>query len=239
MPPGNEARCLKCKAVLRTPTGTTTTLASHLKRHPDIYQSYQDELQVAKRSAQVKDVNKVRPCVQPLVAESFRPRMHASAPKAKAMTKLVAQFITRGMHLYRIVEEPGFLNMMNFTRPDYTLTTFSRVIVPELYRAKKAEVKSNLAKVIEREVEAISLTTDSWTSRANDSYVCVTCHVMDKEFVQHVACAEMAECHTAENLQRFTESVLEESEIPAQGQVPIYVVTDNSRSFVLALARST
>lgn len=171
--------------------------------------------------------------------------MDANAPKAKAMTKLVAQFITRGMHPYRIVEEPGFLNMMNSAMPDYTVpsrTTFSRVIVPELYRARKAEVKSNLAKVLERGVEAISLTTDSWTSRANDSYVCVTCHVMDKEFVQHVhalACAEMAECHTAENLQRFIESVLVEWEIPAEGQVPIYVVTDNGRNFVSAVARST
>lgn len=103
-------------------------------------------------------------------------------------------------------------------------------------------MKRNLAKVLKRRVEAISLTTDSWTSRANDSYVCVTCHVMDEEFVQHVhalACAKMPECHTAENLQRFIESVLEEWEILAEGQVPIYVVTDNGRNFVSAVARST
>lgn len=103
--------------------------------------------------------------------------------------------------------------------------------VPELFE----EVKSNLAKVFEGRVEATSLTTDSWTLRASDSYMCATCHFMDKESVLHMhalACVKMAESHTAENLYPFIESILEEWEIPAQGQVPIDVVTDNSRNFV-------
>ncbi|KAH9373450.1 hypothetical protein HPB48_009495 [Haemaphysalis longicornis] len=155
------------------------------------------------------------------------------------MIKLIAQFITQGMNPYRIVEEPAYPNATNVAVLGYTVpscTPFSRATVPELHKARKEEVKSNLANVFEGAVEAILLTTDSWTSRANDSYVWVTRHVMDKKFVHG---AKMAESHTAENFRVFIENTLGEWDIPTRCQVPVNVVTYNGSKVESAVARST
>ncbi|KAG0416688.1 hypothetical protein HPB47_006225 [Ixodes persulcatus] len=74
---------------------------------------------------------------------------------------------------------------------------------------------------------------------AMPDYVCVTVHVMDQDFMQHVyvlACREMPEDHTAENILRFLQAVIEEWDLP--DSIPIFVVTDNARNFVSAVARS-
>ncbi|KAG0426906.1 hypothetical protein HPB47_025999 [Ixodes persulcatus] len=194
IPPGTSARCIKCKAILKTPTGTTT-LVSHLKRHPDAYQAYMEERQARKNTAKLQ-----------------------SPTASSNMTKMIANFIACGMHPYSVVEEGGFVDM-----------------------SKKKEVKRKLQEIFSRGAECYSLTTDGWTSRANDSYVCLTVHVMDKDIGQHVhalACTEMGNSHTADNLVRFIESVIEEWELPASGNLPIYVITDNGRNFTSAVARS-
>ncbi|KAG0428272.1 hypothetical protein HPB47_024722 [Ixodes persulcatus] len=148
------------------------------------------------------------------------------------------------MHPYSIVEESAFVEMMKLAMPDYTVpsrTTFSRAVIPDLYESKKKELKKSLQDIFSSGAECYSITTDGWTSRANDSYVSVTCHVMNKEFGQHVralACTDMTDSHTAENLEQFIKSAIEDWELPAPGTMPIYVVTDNARNFTSAFARS-
>ncbi|KAH7945015.1 hypothetical protein HPB49_004755 [Dermacentor silvarum] len=59
------------------------------------------------------------------------------------MTKIIARFVARGMHLYNVVEEPSFLDMMKFAMPDYAVlsrTTFSRAIIPDLYASSKEKI---------------------------------------------------------------------------------------------------
>ncbi|KAG0412535.1 hypothetical protein HPB47_010333 [Ixodes persulcatus] len=180
--PGTSARCIKCEAILKTPTGTTTTLVSHLKRHPDAYQAYMEERQARTNTAKLKSVSTPS---QPSVADSFKQKMKPTGPRAKHMTKMIANFIARGMHPYSVVEEGGFVDMVAFAMPDYSVpsrTTFSRAVIPNLYESKKTEVKRKLREIFSRGAECYSLTTDGWTSRANDSYVCLTVHVMDKDF---------------------------------------------------------
>ncbi|KAG0409952.1 hypothetical protein HPB47_012958 [Ixodes persulcatus] len=183
---GEHARCIKCKAILKTPTGTTTTLVCHLKRHPDAYQAYMEERQARTNTAKLKSVSMPS---QPSVADSFKQKMKPTGPRAKHITKMIANFIARGMHPYSVVEEGGFVDMVAFAMPDYSVpsrTTFSRAVIPNLYESKKKEVKRKLQEIFSRGAECYSLTTDGWTSRANDSYVCLTVHVMDKDFGQHV-----------------------------------------------------
>ncbi|KAH7980722.1 hypothetical protein HPB49_018545 [Dermacentor silvarum] len=147
--------------------------------------------------------------------------MKASAPKAQQMTERIARFVARGMHPYNIVEEPGFLNIVKFAMPNYAVpsrTTFSRAIIPDLYASSKEKVQNRLGDIFASGVESLSIATDGWTSRANDSYVCVTYHVMDNDFMQHVhalACTEMTDSHTAANLELFITGVIEEWELPA------------------------
>ncbi|KAH7981470.1 hypothetical protein HPB49_024446 [Dermacentor silvarum] len=127
--------------------------------------------------------------------------------------------------------------MMKFAMLDYAApsrTMFSRAIIPDLYASSKEKVKKKLGNIFASGVESLSITTDGWTSRANDIYVCVTCPVMDSDFVQHVhalACTETTHSHTAANLELFIAGVIEEWELPAHDTVPIFVVTDNGRNF--------
>ncbi|KAH7986059.1 hypothetical protein HPB49_026140 [Dermacentor silvarum] len=127
--------------------------------------------------------------------------MIVSAPKAQQMTKMIVRFIARVMHPYNIAEEPGFVDMMQFTMPDYAVpsrTTFSRAIIPDLYASSKDNLKKKLGDIFASAVGLLSITTDGSTSQANDNYVCVTCHVMDSDFVQHVhalACTEITLSH--------------------------------------------
>ncbi|KAL3208585.1 hypothetical protein MRX96_038990 [Rhipicephalus microplus] len=124
------------------------------------------------------------------------------------------------MHSYNVVEEPGFVAVMNAAMPEYVMpsrTTFSRAIILELYASKKQNLMHSLQAVIDGGVEAISITTDSWTSRANESYLSVTCHIMDSSFQLHVhalACTEMADAHTAKNFVLFLKSVMKEWALP-------------------------
>ncbi|XP_049275497.1 zinc finger BED domain-containing protein 4-like [Rhipicephalus sanguineus] len=242
IPPGHEAQCLKCHAILKTPTSTTTTLAMHLKRHPDDLGECEKE-RCARQRAKCAAVAKPN-LQQPSVADRFKPKVKSTTPKAQMMTKAIAGFVVRGMHSYNVVEEPGFLAVMEAAMPEYVVpsrTTFSRTIIPALYALKKRSFMENLQAVIDSGVEAISITTDGWTSRANESYLSVTCHVMDSSFQQHVhalACTEMADAHTAGNLVVFLKSVMKEWALPEPGTVPVYIVTDNGRNFTAAIAQS-
>ncbi|KAH9384481.1 hypothetical protein HPB48_026489 [Haemaphysalis longicornis] len=83
---------------------------------------------------------------------------------------------------------------------------------------------SSLKAVIDSGVKATSITTNGWKSRANESYLSVTCHVMDSSFQLHVqtlACTEMADTHTARNLVLFLKSIMEEWALPDPGTVPV------------------
>ncbi|KAH7941310.1 hypothetical protein HPB49_012075 [Dermacentor silvarum] len=211
------------------PDKYTTTVAMHLRRHPDLHKDYQEKRDARERPSKLKGVSKASG-QQPSIADSFKPKMKAPAPKAQQMTKIIARFVARGMHPYNIVEEPGFLDVMKFTMPDYAVlsrTMFSRAIIPDLYASSKEKVKKKLGDIFASGVESLSITPAGWTLRANDSYVCITCHIMDSDFVQHVhalACTDMTDSHTAANLELFIAGFIKELELLAHDTVPIFIV---------------
>ncbi|KAL3184896.1 hypothetical protein MRX96_030789 [Rhipicephalus microplus] len=143
VPPGQEAQCLKCHSILKTSKGTTTTLATHLKRHPDVFVTYEKE-----RCARKSVKSTAKPDVQqPSVADQFKPKLKHTAPKAQQMTKAITGFTVRGMHSYSVVEEPGFVAVMNAAMPEDVVpswTTFFRAIIPELYASKKQNLMNRL-----------------------------------------------------------------------------------------------
>ncbi|KAH6948453.1 hypothetical protein HPB50_024520 [Hyalomma asiaticum] len=124
------------------------------------------------------------------------------------MTKKIAAFTARGLQPYSVVEEPSFIEMMRCAIPEYYVApsrkTFSRTVIPNLYAAKKDELKKRVRAVFDDSgAECFTLTTDEWTSKAADSYVCVTAHMMDRDFTQHayaLACKAMSQEHTGENI---------------------------------------
>ncbi|KAL3220223.1 hypothetical protein MRX96_030045 [Rhipicephalus microplus] len=160
------------------------------------------------------------------------------------MTKKIAAFIACGLQPYSVVEEPSFIEMMRCAIPKYVVPsrkTFSRTAIPDLYAAKKKnELKKHIMAVFDDSgAECFTLTTDRWTSRAGDSYVCATAHMMDRDFRQHayaLACKPMPQEHTGENIVQFLRDVIEEWGLP--DNIQTFVITDNGRNFVSAVAKS-
>ncbi|KAH9365473.1 hypothetical protein HPB48_018939 [Haemaphysalis longicornis] len=165
--------------------GDDDDFGDYLKRHPDVFVAFEKE-RCARKSA--KSTAVAKPNVQqPSVADCFKPKLKHTAAKAQQMTKAIAGFIVRGMHSYSIVEEPGFVAVMNTAMPEYVVpsrTTFSRAIIPELYASKKQNLMSSLKAMIDSGVEAILITTDSWTSRLMKA----TCQLHATSWTVHFSC---------------------------------------------------
>ncbi|XP_070386227.1 zinc finger BED domain-containing protein 4-like [Dermacentor albipictus] len=240
----SDATCRTCKMRLKTPTGTTTTLVNHLKRHPDPFKQF-EKLRAAESSKKLAGPKKTtgtnKADASAASCSYFKPTLKGDSQRAKTLTK-VAQFLATGLHSYSIVEEPGFLSLMHTAVPEYKVpsrTTFSRSVVPELYAKEKERIKSELRHHFADGTPCYSVTTDGWTSRPGDSYVSFTCHLVDKEFRlhnYHLACRHMPEGHTSDNLKRILLDLAKEWGLPQD--VPVFIVTDNARNFLGAASRT-
>ncbi|KAH7961529.1 hypothetical protein HPB52_009577 [Rhipicephalus sanguineus] len=205
----SDATCRTCKMRLKTPTGTTTTLVNHLKRHPDPFKQF-EKLRAAECSKKASGPKKTTATktadASAASCSYFKPTLKGDSQRAKMLTTKVAQFMAAGLHSYSIVEEPGFLSLMHAAVPEYKVplrTTFSRSVIPDLYAKEKERIKGALRHHFDHGTSCYSVTTDGWSSRPGDSYVSFTCHLLDEEFTlhnYHLACRHMPEGHTSENL---------------------------------------
>ncbi|KAH7955965.1 hypothetical protein HPB52_005298 [Rhipicephalus sanguineus] len=86
-------------------------------------------------------------------------------------------------------------------------------------------------------VESISLTSEMWTSRSNQSYISLTCHYLTSNFEMRSFALEnrsVTGSHTACNILEHLQAMMEDWELPLK-KVPAYVVTDNARNVRAAL----
>ncbi|KAG0429922.1 hypothetical protein HPB47_023163 [Ixodes persulcatus] len=235
----NSAKCHTCKMCLKTPTGTTTTLVNHLRCHPGPFKKF--EKMRASEGAKKTEAKKSDGGVAAPVP--FKPKLKKDSQRAKTLTKKTALFLATGLHSYSIVEEPGFLALMNVAVPEYQVpsrTTFSRGVVPELCAKEKERIKGELCDHFESESPCYALTTDGWTSRTGDSYISMMCHLLDAHFQSrnyNLACRHMPEGHTSENLKSLLLDLATEWGLPQD--IPVFIVTDNARNFLSAVSRTT
>lgn len=75
-------------------------------------------------------------------------------------------------------------------------------------------------------------------SRAGDSYISLTCHMLDQDFAHHfvLACRYMSDSHTGENLRYLLESMVSELDIPETPKC--FAVTDSARNYVSPIGRT-
>ena len=69
---------------------------------------------------------------------------------------------------YSFVEDRGFSELMHQLEPRYQIphrTTFSRSVIPSLYKEARKKVELKLSDVLHNK-NKMSLTTDMWTSEA-------------------------------------------------------------------------
>jgi len=91
--------------------------------------------------------------------------------------QLLVKFVSKSMKSLSIVDDPDFGALINYCDPMISLpsrATFTSTYLPELYDA----AASQLLKEIE-EVDHLSLTTELWTSRNQESFMTITIHYIN------------------------------------------------------------
>lgn len=131
-----------------------------------------------------------------------------------------------------MVENVGFRHSVHTLEPRYTIPTriqLSEITIPKMY----TDVKNNIANALK---SAERVTCDSWTSRATDSYLTITCHYNDRNWrlVSHVLQTRAIEAsHTATYLAELLTEALQEWELLDKDPA---AVTDNAANMVRAVA---
>ena len=96
------------------------------------------------------------------------------------LDNLVLKYIVKDMRPLSTVDSPYFTQLLQGFDPRYKLqgaTAFTSKMV-KLYDVKASELKSEL-----RRQEMVSTTCDFWTSGACQSYLTVTAHYIDDEYL--------------------------------------------------------
>ena len=94
-------------------------------------------------------------------------------------------FIRSDLRPYTVVENKGFRYLIKTLDPRYELPsrgTLRDVCMPRLFLDMKQKLKS----ILER-VDHCAITTYGWTSRANESYLTITCQFICEDYKMRTA----------------------------------------------------
>lgn len=103
-------------------------------------------------------------------------------------------------------------------------------VIPSIYNACLEKVQTLL-----EEADCMSLTADSWTSRATDNYITATLHVIDKQWnITNLVLGtdKFSLSHTIGNLAEYLTGLKEKWNLRCHGDGAIYVTTDNAANMV-------
>nr|XP_017025172.1 E3 SUMO-protein ligase ZBED1-like [Drosophila kikkawai] len=213
---GKTAKCISCEKVYRT-SGNTSNLFDHLKRvHPALKVG---DLEVSSSSK----------------IDSFVTTCYDTHSRRKAeLDRVVMRYITTDMRPYSVVEDTGFREMLKAFDPRYKLPsrkTLKNVIMEEQYAEKRIKLMDILKKI-----DFCGITTDIWTSVANEAFITITCSFVTEDFDLKTAVlsTNKLRCetnHTAENIKETLQAVFDKWDISAK---IVAIVTDNASSMIKA-----
>lgn len=205
--------CNICSAELSYKTSTTGSMINHLRN---------------KHSTTRMQNTKNQPTIPNMFSQS-QPR-RCDRNRSEEVTKRIVNLIVKNLLPVSIVETDAFRELVNFSEPEYEMPSRKTIQarINLCYNRKKEEIKNILSKS-----DAVSLTTDSWTSINMDSYSTVTAHYIENWALKNNVLATVyhAESHTADNLQHTLTAVCEQYGIVEK----IFgCVHDNAANIVLA-----
>lgn len=143
------------------------------------------------------------------------------------------RLFTHSFQPFALVEEEPFKKFASWI-PGYKLPsrkTVSSVMIPALHEKTKEAVKNG----VRFDGEIICLTSDLWTSRANESYLAITGHYVTEDFkIKSVLlyCGSFEDAHTSENIHTALAKMAEEWNIADKIN---FVVTDNAANITRAV----
>lgn len=152
-----------------------------------------------------------------------------NSDRAEAITRAMCKMIAVDMLPTSMVENQGFLDFVTTLEPGYTVPR--RRVVDSRIRAIYSDVSEAIKQKLET-ASAVGFSTDAWTSRAVDSYITMTAHYIDQNWILQTVClstVKVVERHTAEHL---SASVHEEINKWAVTDKISGVVHDNASNIV-------
>ncbi|XP_053158125.1 zinc finger BED domain-containing protein 4-like [Hemicordylus capensis] len=187
-----HAECTHCKALVsrgKDPKHFTTSgLSSHLLwRHPGVETSAGTGSRPSASTSSSSDSSSKRP-VAPAPRQEKLTYCHqwvqslgkwSDRPKPHLVTRAIAEMIALDDQPLSIVENVGFRRLLQLLSPDYKIpsrTTFSRRVVPSLYRACREAVLARLRAA--GPSTSVHFTADIWTSRSglHTAFMSLTAH---------------------------------------------------------------
>ncbi|XP_049416948.1 E3 SUMO-protein ligase ZBED1-like [Epinephelus fuscoguttatus] len=207
--------CRHCKTKIKHFGNTTNARAHIMRHHPEIKDTEQSQ----------------PPAVDQRTLQCFT-KLSASSERAKKITRSIACFIAKDLRPYSVVENEGFICMLQTAEPRYAMPSrkfFTETAVPQLYQETKRKVASALTKTTR-----VALTCDAWTSRATQSFVTFTAHYITDTWLLESRVLQtrvMHESHTAVNVNAMFHSVADEWELTVPDLV---IVTDNAANMLAA-----
>ncbi|XP_074550123.1 E3 SUMO-protein ligase ZBED1-like [Halichoeres trimaculatus] len=231
------AVCKLCHKVVPSPDANTTNLFYHLqKKHEREYTDIQKFRLSKERSETGPCRAKKRYYTQRSLQESFArgTPYDKNSRRHQQLSDGVTRLICKGGLPIELVDKPVFRELMELADPRYIMPSrkhFTRVEVPRLYAERRTEVAREINRVAH-----YSLTTDLWTSRQTEPYMCITIHFIDNDWTLCSRCLQTAyfpQDHTGAMIaQGLTDALeswgLEENQL-------VCVTTDNATNNISAL----
>ncbi|XP_075156806.1 E3 SUMO-protein ligase ZBED1-like [Haematobia irritans] len=109
--------------------------------------------------------------------------------------------IAKDLQPLSIVENEGFKKFASAMNPSYIIP--SRYILTKKLLNSEYEIRVNTLKDVLSQVQSICITTDGWTSVANESYISLTAHFITPNWKMEsgfLNCFQTVKSHTADNL---------------------------------------
>lgn len=128
------------------------------------------------------------------------PPKQVSSVRSEEITKAICKMIAMDMQPLSIVEDIGFIELIRVLEPGYTIPC--RKTIANRTRNLYEEVKEEVNKKLDQ-VSYIALATDAWTSRNCDSYLTVSAHFLNKDWIPKkitLGTYGCSEKHTADKL---------------------------------------
>ena len=201
----SKVSCSLCNAVISrggkdTKNFNTSNMRYHLEtKHPNEYK----QLTAKDKESSRGKVGGSRGSNQPTLLDSFKKSQPLAFdhPRAKIITKRISEMMALDNEPFTMINHIGFVRLLNILEPRYQLPSdkyFSETLIPEMYQKVAFKLKNDVSSTL-----YVSLTTDVWSSVAQDSYISLTCHYVIEDFTQQQICLHAApfnDHHTGERI---------------------------------------
>lgn len=157
-------------------------------------------------------------------------KMKLPQAKINRITNSIARYQVDDMRPFSTTESKTFRAMITECEQRYKFpsrTTFSETVIPNMYKSVVTRVREEIG-----QAESVAWTTDSWTSRATQSYVTITAHFVNQQFElcsRVLQTRDLPEAHTGENVGHL----LQDAALEWGCKVSV-ITTDNAANMKIA-----